>query len=101
MGLTDHSGELRTFDDTAALIENLDVVISVDTAVAHLAGGMGKPVWLMLAYVPEWRWHLERQDSPWYPAMRIFRQERPGDWAGVVGKIVDALRGLQCGEKTG
>ena len=64
-----------------ALIENLDLIISVDTAVAHLAGAMGKPVWLILPFSPDWRWFLNRPDSPWYPSMRIYRQENKGDWA--------------------
>jgi hypothetical protein len=83
--------ELHDFADTAALIDNLDLVIAVDTAVAHLAGSMGKPVWVMLPYVPDWRWMLDRDDSPWYPTMRLFRQPQPGDWDAVIGKMAKEL----------
>jgi hypothetical protein len=79
------------FADTAALIETLDLVIAADTAVAHLAGAMGKPVWLLLPHAPDWRWMLGRDDSPWYASARLFRQERPGDWAGVVARVAAAL----------
>ena len=82
---------LEDFGHTAALIDRLDLVITVDTAVAHLAGAMGRPVWLLLPFVAEWRWLLEREDSPWYPSMRLFRQDRPGDWAGVMRRVVKAL----------
>ncbi len=91
MELVDLTGELRDFADTAGLLANLDLVISIDTAVAHLAGAMGKPVWLLLRFDGEWRWLTERRDSPWYPAMRIFRQERPGDWDGVLRQVAKAL----------
>jgi tetratricopeptide (TPR) repeat protein len=80
--------DLKDFADTAALIENLDLVISVDSAVAHLAGALGKPVWLMNRYASCWRWLLERTDSPWYPTMRLFRQQALGDWAGVVREVL-------------
>jgi hypothetical protein len=64
----------------------------VDTAVAHLAGAMGKPVWIMLPYAPEWRWMLDREDSPWYPTAKLFRQEGAGDWQGVVKRVAEYLR---------
>lgn len=83
--------ELADFADTAALIENLDLVISVDTAVAHLAGALGKPVWIMLRRTGEWRWLLDRCDSPWYPTARLFRQKTHGDWAGVIDEITREL----------
>ncbi len=83
--------EFRDFAETAALMENLDMVISVDSAVAHLAGALGKPVWIMLRYSGEWRWRLSRNDCPWYPTARIFRQKVPGDWAGLVSDIVQEL----------
>jgi hypothetical protein len=66
-------------------------VITVETAVAHLAGALGRPVWVPLAFVPAWRWLLDREDSPWYPTMRLFRQTTPGDWATVVRALADAL----------
>ncbi len=78
---------LTDFADTAALIENLDMVISADTAVAHLAGALGKTVWIMLRRSGEWRWLLERSDSPWYPIARIFRQKVHGDRVGVIREI--------------
>ena len=78
--------------DTAATIANLDLVITVDTMVAHLAGALGAPVWLMLHFAADWRWLLDRSDSPWYPTMRLFRQKRPGDWDNVVAEIAAALR---------
>ena len=79
---------MSDFAETAALIENLDLVISVDSVVAHLAGALGKPVWILLRYSGEWRWLLDRTDSPWYPTARIFRQKTPGDWGGVVSDTV-------------
>ncbi|MGH7178246.1 MAG: tetratricopeptide repeat protein [Tepidisphaeraceae bacterium] len=92
--VVDLDAELRSFLDTAAVIENLDLVISVDTSVAHLAGAMGHPVWVMLPHMPDWRWLLERRDSPWYPTMRLFRQRAPNDWSAVVSDIASALKAL-------
>ena len=86
--------KLTDFADTAALMENLDLVISVDSVVAHLAGALGKPVWIMLRHSGEWRWLLGRNDSPWYPTARIFRQKTHGDWAGVVSDITQQLQAL-------
>lgn len=88
----DLTGEIRDFADTAALIQNLDLVISIDTAVAHLAGALGKPVWTLLPFVPDWRWLLDREDSPWYPTMRLFRQPSPGDWHSVISRVGEELR---------
>ncbi len=90
-GIPDASPYLRDFAATARLISRLDLVISVDTATAHLAGALGKPVWLMLPYAPDWRWMAGRCDSPWYASARLFRQSRPGDWDGVVARIAEAL----------
>jgi len=83
--------ELRDFSDTAALISQLDLVIAVDTSVAHLAGALGKPVWLLLTYVPDWRWLLDRDDSPWYPTARLFRQNDTREWHSVVIRVREAL----------
>lgn len=80
--ITDLSGELTDFADTAAAIAHLDLIISVDTAPAHLAWAMGRPVWTLLPFAPDWRWMLGREDSPWYPTMRLLRQGSAGDWAG-------------------
>ena len=90
--VTTHEAMLRDFADTAALIEAMDLVISIDTAVAHLAGALAKPVWIMLAFNPDWRWLLGREDSPWYPTARLFRQSKPGDWDGVVRDVAASLR---------
>lgn len=79
------------FMDTAAVIKNLDLVISVDTSVVHLAGGLGAKVWVMLPYSAEWRWMLDRQDTPWYPGMRLFRQPQPGDWSSVIERVQQEL----------
>ena len=79
--------ELATFADTAAVVANLDLVVAVDTAVVHLAGAMGKPVWVLLPFVPDWRWMIERSDSPWYPTARLFRQPRAGDWESVIAAV--------------
>jgi hypothetical protein len=90
--ITDWTADLNDFADTAALIANLDLVIAVDTAVAHLAGALGKPVWVLLPFVPDWRWMLDREDSPWYPTMRLFRQPAIGDWETPISRIVEALK---------
>jgi len=86
--------QFEDFTDTAAAIENLDLVISIDTSVAHLAGAMGKPVWLLLKSDADWRWLLDRADSPWYPTMRLFRQEEWGDWDSVFERVAQELRQL-------
>ena len=87
-GVTTYPGTIRTFSDTAALIHNLDVVLSVDTAIAHLSGALGRPTWIMLNwFATDWRWLLNRDDSPWYPSARLFRQPAMGDWASVTDKI--------------
>ena len=88
--ITDFSSEMDThekFVDTCAIIENLNLVIGVDTATIHLAGAMGKPVWVLLPYSPDWRWMLNTNDTPWYPTMRLFRQQEPGNWETVMDEI--------------
>jgi ADP-heptose:LPS heptosyltransferase len=85
---------LEDFDDTAALVALCDVVVSVDTAVAHLAGAMGQPVWLMLPRRAEWRWLKDRTDSPWYPTARLFRQQEQGDWSTILSTIRSKLTRL-------
>jgi tetratricopeptide (TPR) repeat protein len=87
--------------DTAALISHLDLVITVDTAVAHLAAALGKPTWVLLPFAPDWRWLLDRDDSPWYPTMRLFRQPRIGDWNSVIEQVLNKLTSIVgCGNKT-
>lgn len=90
--LIDLQDEQQDFCDTAAIVANLDLVVSVDTSVAHLAGAMGKPVWILLHNAPDWRWLLEREDSPWYPSARLFRQSRHGNWQDVLERVEDELR---------
>ena len=80
------------FVDAAALCEVLDLVVSVDTSIAHLAGTLGRPVWVLLPRVPDWRWMLDRPDSPWYPTARLWRQARQDDWAEVLERVAAALR---------
>jgi hypothetical protein len=92
--VTDFGDELDqggAFLDTAAVMKNLDLVITSDTATAHLAGALSVPVWVALRFAPDWRWMRGRPDSPWYPTMRLFRQRKPGDWHGVFEEIKDAL----------
>ncbi|MBF0329840.1 MAG: tetratricopeptide repeat protein [Nitrospirae bacterium] len=89
--LIDFTEEIRSFEDTAGLISSLDLIVAVDTAVGHLGGAMGKEVWIMLPYVPDWRWLIDRDDSPWYPSMRLFRQTEPSDWNAVIDKIFYSL----------
>jgi Flp pilus assembly protein TadD len=95
LDMVDWTSELVDFSDTAGLIHNLDLVITVDTAVAHLAGAMGKNVWVLLAFIPDWRWMLDREDSPWYPTMRLFRQPAIGDWQTPISRVVEELRCLK------
>ncbi len=91
MQIEDLGKDLDDFYDTAGVIENLDLVISVDTAVVHLAGAMGKPVWTLLPFVPDWRWMLDRDDTPWYPTMRLFRQPGHKDWESMMKDVVSKL----------
>jgi hypothetical protein len=94
MPLVDLSAELADFSDDAALMANLDLVISIDTATAHLAGALGRPVWILTHFPPEWRWLQGRDDSPWYPSMRLFRQGRAQPWEQVIARVGLALRKL-------
>ncbi len=97
MELIDFTGDIQDFADTAGLISQLDLVICVDTAVAHLAGAMAKPVWVLVPFVPDWRWMLDRDNSPWYPTMRLFRQKTRGGWDEVVRRIALALENKRAG----
>jgi ADP-heptose:LPS heptosyltransferase len=90
--LVDLGSELADFTDTAAIISLLDVVVSVDTSVAHLAGAMGKPVVILLPFAADFRWLRERQDTPWYPTARLLRQPAFGDWDSVILRLADELR---------
>ena len=99
MKFVDLTEEIHDFSDTSALIECLDLTISVDTSVAHLAGAMGKPIWTLLPYKPDWRWMLGKEDSPWYPTMRLFRQPSPGDWESVITRVKDELLQISKKEK--
>ena len=83
----EYQADTGDFSETAALIQNLDLVITADTAVAHLAGSLGVPVWILVSRLPEWRWLLEREDSPWYPTARLFRQTELGDWEPVIQAV--------------
>lgn len=86
-----HAPALRDFADTAALLAQMDLVITIDTAVAHLAGALGRPVWILLPFSPDWRWLVDCEDSPWYPTARLFRQARAGDWAEVLERVASSL----------
>jgi len=97
--IRDAGPQLRDWTDTAALIAALDLVITVDTAVAHLAGALGRPVWILLSHVAHWCWLTERQDSPWYPTATLFRQPESGDWEGALGAIGEALTALVGGRE--
>jgi ADP-heptose:LPS heptosyltransferase len=88
----DVSGDSPEIVEAAADLMGIDLLITVDTMLAHLAGALGRRVWVLLPFAADWRWMLDRSDSPWYPTMRLFRQPRPGDWASPVRQIVRALR---------
>ena len=92
--MVDLTAEIRDFSDTAALIASLDLVISVDTAVVHLAGALGKPVWVLLQYAPDWRWYPDGDACVWYPTLRMYRQQRRGDWPEVIARVARDLRTL-------
>ena len=90
--ITNFGSKIQDFEDTAAILKHLDLLISVDTSVVHLAGALGQPVWTLLPTAPDWRWMLDREDSPWYPSMRLFRQPHHGDWDSVIQRIVEELK---------
>ncbi|WP_407160585.1 glycosyltransferase family 9 protein [Bradyrhizobium sp. STM 3557] len=96
----DLAPELGDFADTAAAISALDLVIAVDTSVAHLAGAMGRPTWTMLPYAPDWRWLRDREDTPWYPGMRLFRQQAPQAWSGVIARVSAELAEVATGRRS-
>src|SRR6185295_563457 len=85
--IIDVGPQLLDFSDTAAIASLLQLIITVDTSVAHLAGAMALPTWVLLAHSPDWRYHMNRSDNPWYPTMRLFRQPSDGDWPGVVAQV--------------
>jgi len=90
--MLDFTSQISDFADTAALIKQLDLVITIDTSVAHLTGALGKPSWIMLPHAPDWRWMLERGDSPWYPSLLLFRQSAPNGWQAIIGHLTEALK---------
>jgi hypothetical protein len=96
-GITDLADHLTDFAETAGALAALDLLVTVDTSPAHLAGALGRPTWLLLPTDPDWRWLLGRVDSPWYPSMRLFRQHRAGDWTLPVEEAAAALRRLVAG----
>lgn len=98
LGIFDAGPFLPFFAETAGLVAELDLVIAVDTAVVHLAGAMGKPVWLLIPFDNDWRWLIGREDSPWYPSMRIFRQNKPRDWSSVISRVVSELGDFVSGK---
>jgi Glycosyltransferase family 9 (heptosyltransferase) len=98
--MTDNTSRVDDFADTAALIAHLDMVVTIDTAVAHLAGAMGKKVLLMVPFAPDWRWMQWWDDSPWYPTMKIFRQALPGDWSRTIEDVTNELKAFLAVTKT-
>ena len=91
MSLGSLSDEIQDFEDTAAILSLADLLISVDSSPVHLAGALGRPAWVMLPFVPDWRWLLGRNDTPWYPDVRLFRQPLRGDWGGVMAAMAPEL----------
>ncbi len=100
IGIFDADHFLNDFTDTAGLMAELDLIITVDTSIAHLAGALGKPVWLMLPFDPDWRWLLGREDSPWYPTMRLFRQNQPRNWPEIITRVESELRRYLAGDSS-
>jgi hypothetical protein len=99
MTVTDLSDDLKDFTDTAAVMANLDLVITIDTVTAHLAGALARPTWVLLKHVAEWRWMTDREDSPWYPTMRLFRQSKPDDWVGLAAWVAEEMKLFALGEQ--
>jgi hypothetical protein len=95
MNFIDLGPTIEDFEDTAAIFSLVDLVISVDSSPIHLAGAMGRPVWVLLPFMPDWRWLMHRSDTPWYPSMRLFRQTTQGDWPGVMARVAEALEQLR------
>jgi hypothetical protein len=93
-GILNLGKDINDFADTAAIIAQLDLVVTIDTSVAHLAGALGAPTWVMLKYSPDWRWFLNRTDSPWYSTIRLFRQQQPGNWCSVVTDVATELKNV-------
>jgi ADP-heptose:LPS heptosyltransferase len=91
-GIVDLAADLTDFAETAALVDCLDLVVTVDTSVAHLAAALGRPTWILLPYTPDYRWLLDRDDSPWYPTARLFRQSETRDYGGVIERVRAELR---------
>jgi ADP-heptose:LPS heptosyltransferase len=96
----DRVDDARDFLDTAAIVSQLDLVVTPDSAVAHLAGSLGTRVWVALTHIAEWRWMIDREDTPWYPSMRLFRQNSAGDWPGVFARMADVLQRESAGWRT-
>lgn len=97
--ITHLGSQIQDFADTAAIVAQLDLVICVDTSIAHLAGALGKPVWLLVPFVPDWRWLLDREDTPWYPKMRLFRQKQPKQWQPVIAQVSEQLKSMITGSR--
>jgi len=99
VSVLDGSSSDRDLAETAALIGTLDLVITTDTCIAHLAGAMGKPVWILLPHLSDWRWMQQTESTPWYPTARLFRQSAPGDWEGVLDRVIGQLSELHAAER--
>jgi ADP-heptose:LPS heptosyltransferase len=99
VSVLDGSSNDRDLAETAALMATLDLVITTDTCIAHLAGAMGKPVWILLPHLSDWRWMQRTETTPWYPTARLFRQSAPGDWDGVMERVTGQLRELRAAER--
>lgn len=97
MNLVSFSDDIRDFEDTAAILAIADLLVSVDSSPLHLAGALGRPAWGLLPFIPDWRWLLDREDSPWYPSLRLFRQASPGDWRGTISRLAETLRHFRDG----